>query len=154
MSPANVNRPVMLDCAGLELTQEDVELFAHPNVGGVILFARNFESTAQVKRLCQQIHRVQSDPLLIAVDQEGGRVQRFKLGLTRLPPMASLGACYARAPEQARAAAQQIAWLMASELRALDVDFSFAPVLDLNWGVSEVIGDRAFAADPQRHDHR
>lgn len=140
--------PLMLDCGGLELTKEDRELIAHPLVGGIILFARNYESPEQVRALCQQIRSVKSQPILIAVDQEGGRVQRFQRGMTRLPPMRTLGEVYQAQPAHALNLSQRVGWLMATELRTLDVDFSFAPVLDLDWCCSEVIGNRAFAAHP------
>ena len=138
--------PVMLDIDGLEMSAEDAEIIAHPLVGGLILFSRNYESPEQVTRLCQQLRALKPGPLLIAVDQEGGRVQRFKDGLTRLPPMNRLGVWYAHDEAKALAAARETGWLMASELRPLGVDFSFAPVLDLDWGCSGVIGDRAFSS--------
>lgn len=137
----------MLDCEGLELTTEDQEIIAHPLVGGVILFARNYDHPEQVTRLCQQIRSVKRQPVLISVDQEGGRVQRFKTGMTRLPAMDRLGLLYRQNAQQGLMAARETGWLLASELRVLGVDFSFAPVLDLDWGCSEVIGDRAFCAD-------
>ncbi len=140
--------PVMIDLAGPELTSEDRELVLHPATGGVILFSRNFVSPRQVYRLVQAIHELRSPHLLIAVDQEGGRVQRFRDGLTELPP----AACYLRRcaedERRARRSAHELGWLMAAELRALGIDFSFAPVLDVDTGVSSVIGDRSFGAAP------
>jgi beta-N-acetylhexosaminidase len=115
----------------------------------VILFSRNFESAAQITALCQEIHALRSPHLLISVDHEGGRVQRFRQDFTRLPPVAAIGQHYHQHPQQALQQAEQTGWLMAAELRAVGVDFSFAPVLDLNYGVSEVIGDRSFHRDPK-----
>jgi len=136
----------MLDLEGTELRPEERELLCHPAVGGVILFSRNYADPGQLAALTASIHALRQPPLLIAVDQEGGRVQRFRDGFTRLPPAGRLGALYRRHPQRARQAAERIGWLMAAELRALGVDFSFAPVLDLDRGISRVIGDRAFAA--------
>lgn len=137
--------PVMLDLKGLELDPEERELLRHPAVGGVILFARNFERPEQVAALTAAIHEVRDPHLLIAVDQEGGRVQRFQEGFTRLPPAGRFGTLSREHPVSAHRAAHVIGWLMAAELRAVGVDFSFAPVLDLDRGMSRVIGDRAFA---------
>ena len=131
----------MLDIEGLTLAPHEHEKLQHPNTGAVILFARNYENPQQVTELIDSIRAVRSGPLLIAVDQEGGRVQRFQNGFTRLPPAAS----YARAPELAESAG----WLMASELLAVGVDFSFAPVLDIDCGVSQIIGDRSFSTDAE-----
>ena len=141
--------PLMLDLAGLEVTAEEQELLRHPAAGGVILFSRNFESPEQVKHLIDSIHKVRSPRLLVAVDQEGGRVQRFREGFTRLPAAARFGEMYQHDHDRALQVTETIGWLMASELRAVGVDFSFAPVLDINSGVSEVIGDRAFHAKPE-----
>ena len=136
--------PVMVDLAGIELTDEDRELLRHPAVGGIILFTRNFHSPDQIKELTAAIHALREPRLLIGVDQEGGRVQRFRDGFTRLPPAGRLGALYARDPRRACCASSSVAWLMAAELLAVGVDFSFAPVLDLDRGISRVIGDRGF----------
>jgi beta-N-acetylhexosaminidase len=137
----------MLDVSGYDLTPEDVELLQHPATGGVILFARNFESREQVTRLVAQIHAQRTPPLLVAVDQEGGRVQRFReAGFTRLPAPASILPYRGGDLREARRLAHELGWLMAAELRSAGIDFSFAPVLDLNYGLSEVIGDRAFGA--------
>jgi beta-N-acetylhexosaminidase len=136
---------VLLDLEGTELTAEERELLRHPAVGGVILFARNYQDPGQVAALTSAIHALREPRLLIAVDQEGGRVQRFRAGFTRLPPAGRFGAMHRHQPQRARQAAERVGWLMAAELRAVGVDFSFAPVLDLDRGVSRVIGDRAFA---------
>jgi beta-N-acetylhexosaminidase len=141
--------PVMLDVAGKTLTPEDEARLKHPMVGGVILFARNYESPAQLAALTAAIHAVRTPPLLIAVDHEGGRVQRFREGFTRIPPMRELGKIWDEQPKRARHLAQQVGFVLASELRAYGVDFSFTPVLDVDYGASTVIGDRAFHNEPQ-----
>jgi beta-N-acetylhexosaminidase len=141
--------PVMLDIEGLELTNEDREVLAHPLVGGVILFARNYHSTEQIAALSADIRRCSPEPRLIAVDQEGGRVQRFRAGFTPLPAMQRLGRLYDEDPRSALRLAELTGWVMATELRRVDVDLSFAPVVDLDHGASEVIGDRAFHDDPE-----
>jgi len=146
MSPG----PVMLDLAGVELDAEEREILRHPAVGGVILFARNFEHPEQVAALTAAIHELRDPHLLVAVDQEGGRVQRFREGFTRLPPAGRFGELSREHPVNARRAAHSVGWLMAAELRSVGVDFSFAPVLDLDRGVSQVIGNRAFAACTDR----
>ncbi|WP_050954415.1 beta-N-acetylhexosaminidase [Methylophaga frappieri] len=140
--------PLMLDIAGTALTAEEKERLQHPLVGGVILFTRNYQSPEQIAALTDQIHALRQPHLLIAVDHEGGRVQRFRDGFTRLPPMAAIGKHLLAHPQHALKLAQTAGWLMAAELRAVGVDFSFAPVLDLDYGVSEVIGDRSFHPDP------
>jgi len=139
--------PVVVDIAGTRLNATDREHLMHPNVGMVILFARNFESPEQLKALTQEIHAVRSPKLLIAVDHEGGRVQRFKEGFTAIPAMANLGSLWARSPIEACRSAVSAGFVMAAELRAHGVDLTFAPVLDLDWRRSGVIGDRAFGAD-------
>ena len=141
--------PVMLDVLGKTLTAEDEARLAHPLVGGVILFARNYESPRQLAELTGAIHALRSAPLLIAVDHEGGRVQRFREGFSRLPPMRDLGRIWDDNPKRARHLAQQAGYVLAAELRAHGVDFSFTPVLDMDYGTSTVIGDRAFHSDPQ-----
>ncbi len=141
--------PVMLDVAGTTLTAEDEQRLRHPLVGGVILFARNYESPAQLAALTAAIHALRTPPLLIAVDHEGGRVQRFRDGFTRIPPMRELGKIWDGQPKRARHLAQQVGFVLASELRAYGVDFSFTPVLDVDYGASTVIGDRAFHNAPQ-----
>jgi beta-N-acetylhexosaminidase len=140
--------PVMLDVAGLELTAEERERLRHPLTGGVILFARNYRSPEQVEALVRDIHQLRNPPLLVAVDHEGGRVQRFRDGFTALPAVARFGEIWDENPKRARRLAETAGWLMASELRAVGVDFSFAPVLDVDRGVSRVIGDRSFHASP------
>jgi len=153
----NYHAPLIIDVAGLSLTAADRQRLAHPLVGGVILFGRNWQDRVQLTRLCGQIKAVRAD-LLIAVDHEGGRVQRFRTsGFTHLPPMAALGAMWMQ-PEQAsepagtaalRAcnAATATGYVLGAELRACGVDLSFTPVLDLDHGGSSVIGDRAFGRD-------
>ncbi|MDR2876656.1 MAG: beta-N-acetylhexosaminidase [Chromatiales bacterium] len=141
--------PIMIGVEGAELSAQERELLRHPQVGGVILFTRNFESAAQVAALNAEIHALRDTELLIAVDQEGGRVQRFRDGFTRLPPIATLGRVYDESPERALVLAETAGWLMAIELRCVGIDISFAPVLDLDRGVSGVIGDRAFHSDPE-----
>lgn len=134
--------PLMIDIAGYELTALDIEKIAHPNTGALILFARNFDNPQQVQALTAAIRAARNGEILIAVDQEGGRVQRFQNGFTRLPP----AACYAKQPELAEVAG----WLMAAEVLAVGVDFSFAPVLDVDCGISEIIGNRSFSTDQQQ----
>ncbi|HPF59231.1 MAG TPA: beta-N-acetylhexosaminidase [Candidatus Competibacteraceae bacterium] len=141
--------PVMLGLESLMLTAEERELLKHPLVGGVILFARNYQSPEQIARLTEAIHALRQPRLLIAVDHEGGRVQRFREGFTRLPAVRRLGEIYDQNPLRAKQLARITGWLMATELRAVGVDFSFAPVLDLDHGVSGIIGDRAFHHDPE-----
>jgi len=141
--------PVMLDLRGTRLDAEERELLRHPLVGGVILFTRNFESPAQLQALVTEIHELRHPRLLIAVDHEGGRVQRFRSGFTRLPAARVFGQIYDKDKRRARHLAEMAGWVMASELRAFGVDFSFAPVLDLDLGVSQVIGDRAFHCKPE-----
>jgi beta-N-acetylhexosaminidase len=138
----------MVDIAGLELTADDVRVLAHPLVGSVLLFARNYASPEQVSALTASIRALRAPPLLIAVDHEGGRVQRFRDGFTRLPPARTLGRRYDEDKRDGLSLAKSVAWLMAAELRAVGVDFSFAPCVDLDYGVSEIIGDRAFHGDP------
>jgi hypothetical protein len=140
--------PLMLDVAGTELTDDDRRRLAHPLVGGVILFSRNYRDPAQLAALTAEIHALKSAPLLIGVDHEGGRVQRFREGFTRLPPMRAFGEIWNDHPQRARELARETGYVLASELRAHGVDFSFAPVLDLDYGASSVIGDRSFHADP------
>jgi beta-N-acetylhexosaminidase len=136
--------PVMLDVDGTTLTAEDRELLSHPLVGGLILFRRNFECHDQLVALVREIRALRHPELLIGVDQEGGRVQRFRSEFTTLPSMRLIGHRYDMSRQQGLELARQCGWLMAAELRAIGVDLSFAPVVDLDYGVSEVIGDRAF----------
>jgi beta-N-acetylhexosaminidase len=141
--------PLMLDIRGTTLAEDDRRRLSHPLVGGVILFTRNYENPAQLAELTAAVRALKSPALLIAVDQEGGRVQRFREGFTRLPPMGALGQRYREHPHRAVQLARQVGYVMAAELRAHGIDLSFAPVLDLDYGVSSVIGDRAFDQDPQ-----
>ena len=140
--------PVMLDVAGFELTAEERERLRHPLTGGVILFARNYQSPEQIEALVRSIHDLRKPPLLVAVDHEGGRVQRFRGGFTALPAVARFGEVWDENPARGRRLAETAGWLMAAELRAVGVDFSFAPVLDVDRGISKVIGDRSFHASP------
>ena len=152
-----VHSPLLLDVAGTQLSADDRRRLAHPLTGGVILFTRNWRDRAQLLELTSAIKAVRED-LLICVDHEGGRVQRFRSdGFTQLPPMRALGALWMQdgkaGPGSGAMAATNAAtaagYVLASELRACGVDFSFTPVLDLDWGGSSVIGDRAFHADPR-----
>jgi len=129
--------PVLLDIEGLTLAPHERDKINHPNTGAVILFSRNFHDPEQLMALTGSIRAARKGPILIAVDQEGGRVQRFKQGFTRLPPASR----YAEAPNLAEPAG----WLMAAELLSVGIDFSFAPVLDIDCGISEVIGNRSFS---------
>ena len=139
--------PLIIDIAGTALTDDDRRRLAHPLVGGLILFARNWQSRAQLSQLSADIKRLRPD-LLICVDHEGGRVQRFRAdGFTHLPPMRALGELWMHDAMRAQDAASACGYVLAAELRACGVDFSFTPVLDLDWGPSGVIGDRAFHAD-------
>ena len=140
--------PVMLDVEGLALTPADRDLLREPAVGGVILFTRNYESPGQLADLVAAIRAVRSPPLLIAVDHEGGRVQRFREGFTAIPPMRRIGRQFDTDPDLALSLAKTTGWVVASELRAMDIDLAFTPCVDLDWGVSEVIGDRAFHRKP------
>ncbi len=141
--------PVMLDVVGTELTADDVRRLQHPLVGGVILFKRNFINNSQLKALTASIHEVRTPPLLIAVDHEGGRVQRFREGFTKIPAMREFGKIWDKHPKKAKQLATEAGWILAAELRAHGIDFSFTPVLDMDYGDSLVIGDRAFHLKPQ-----
>ncbi|MEY3219501.1 MAG: beta-N-acetylhexosaminidase [Pseudomonadota bacterium] len=140
--------PIMLDVAGTTLSDQDRQLLQHPLVGGVILFSRNFQSIEQLTQLTHDIHTLRSPPLLIAVDHEGGRVQRFREGFTTLPPCAIYGELFDQNPDRAVEITEQAGWLLATELRAGGVDLSFAPILDVHRGISKVIDNRAFHRDP------
>lgn len=138
----------MLDIEARELTPADRALLREPAVGGVILFSRNYESPSQIADLVAAIRSLRSPPLLIAVDHEGGRVQRFRDGFSAVPPMRSIGRQYDSDSDAAISLAKTAGWLIASELRAMDIDLSFTPCVDLDWGVSEIIGNRAFHRKP------
>ncbi len=142
--------PLMVDVAGHTLTKEEKERLRHPLVGAVILFARNYDNREQLCALTRSIHQLRTPRLLIAVDHEGGRVQRFRTdGFTALPAMGKLGAYWNEKPLEAMRMATDVGFVLGAELRACGVDLSFTPVLDLDYGVSKVIGDRAFSRDPR-----
>lgn len=141
--------PVMLDVAGLWLTDDDRKRLVHKQVGGVILFSRNYDSPRQLKALVDDIHAIRHPRLVVAVDQEGGRVQRFRAQFQRLPAMAKLGELYDQDQDLAIEYSQSFGWIMASELLYYGIDLSFAPVLDLGHPISRVIGDRAFHHKPE-----
>ena len=139
--------PLIIDIAGTALTEDDCRRLAHPLVGGLILFTRNWQDRAQLTALCADIKRLRPE-LLICVDHEGGRVQRFRSGgFTHLPPMRALGELWMHDAMRAQDAASACGYVLGAELRACGIDLSFTPVLDLDWGPSGVIGDRAFHAD-------
>lgn len=138
----------MFDIAGLSLSSEDRERLLHPAAGGIILFAENFESITQVTKLVEEIKSVRDPALIVAVDQEGGRVQRFKRGFATLPPARAYGAAFDESMNLGRDLAWVGGWAMASELRSVGIDISFAPVLDVDLADSSVIGDRSFHSDP------
>ncbi len=138
---------VMIDIEGFELTQADKKRLLNPLMAGVILFTRHFKSIEQLQNLTQQIHQLRHPKLLIAVDHEGGRVQRFKEGFTRLPAMQQFGRLYSSNKKSAIEMSETIGWLLATELLSVGIDFSFTPVVDLNYATSNVIGDRAFDTD-------
>jgi beta-N-acetylhexosaminidase len=137
----------MLDLQGTELQQDELEMLQHPNTGGVILFSRNYSDVNQLTELTRQIHEIKHPDLLIAVDHEGGRVQRFKKGFTRMPPCGRYGELYEKNQSESLEYTEMAGWLIASELLSVGIDFSFAPVLDLDNGKSSVIADRAFHKD-------
>jgi beta-N-acetylhexosaminidase len=138
----------MIDVAGLMLTAGEREQLADPRIGGVILFSRNYENSEQVAGLVAEIHAVRAPQILVAVDQEGGRVQRFRDGFSELPPARVFGHEYDIDADHGRELARASGWLMAAELLDVGIDLSFAPVVDLDLGFSEVIGDRAFHKEP------
>ena len=141
--------PLIIDVAGTSLTKDDRRRLKNPLTGGIILFARNWENRAQLTSLCAAIKSIRKD-LLICVDHEGGRVQRFKTdGFTHLPPMRALGELWMKDQLAATNAATACGYVLGAELRSCGVDFSFTPVLDLDFGESSVIGDRAFGRDPR-----
>lgn len=139
--------PLVLDIEGTALTKDDVRRIADPLVGMVILFTRNYRDRDQLTELCSAIHAVKPG-LLIAVDHEGGRVQRFQEGFTKIPAMAKLGEKWIDEPENTLLSAMACGYVMAAELRACGVDFTFAPCLDINFGRSQIIGERAFSNNP------
>ncbi len=141
--------PLMIDVAGAELSADDADVLRHPLIGSVLLFSRNYRNPQQLAQLSAAIRALRTPQLLIAVDHEGGRVQRFRDDFTRLPASRLLGRRFDENRSDALRLTHSIGWLMASELRAAGVDFSFAPCVDLDYGVSEVIGDRAFHRDPE-----
>jgi beta-N-acetylhexosaminidase len=141
--------PLMVDIPGTELSPEDVDVLRHPLVGSVLLFTRNYRNPDQLGALTAAIRAVRSPHLMIAVDHEGGRVQRFRDGFTKLPPLRTLGRRFDEDRRDALTLTRSIGWLMASELRSVGVDFSFAPCVDLDYGVSEIIGDRSFHRNPE-----
>ncbi len=140
--------PLMIDLQGYCVTPEERELLQHPLVGGVILFTRNYADSQQLTQLVAEIHAQRTPPLIVSVDHEGGRVQRFRQGFSRLPPLRRIGHEFDLDARAGLDMARRLAWLMAAELRAHGVDISFAPCVDLDYGVSEIIGDRAFHARP------
>ena len=140
--------PVVLDLIGTTLSVEEAEILNHPLVGGVILFTRNYESRSQLNELCRSIRAARKTPLLITVDQEGGRVQRFREGFTTLPSMGEIGKCYEKETAKALLWAELTGWIMATECLSVGIDLSFAPVLDLNKNNNKVVGDRAFHHHP------
>lgn len=139
--------PLMVDVGGLTLTAEDREVLSHPLVGGVILFARNYSDPGQLQSLCKDIQSLRTPRLLLAVDHEGGRVQRFRVGFSRIPAMGTLGKLYQENRRQALADAKKWGRVIGRELARYGIDLSFAPVLDRDTGQSQVIGDRAFSGD-------
>jgi len=141
--------PLMVDVAGARLTPEDREVLEHPLVGSVILFTRNYENPEQVAALVRDLRAVRRPPLLVAVDHEGGRVQRFREGFSRIPNMRIIGHTWDRDRQAGRHLARQVGWLLGAELRAVGIDLAFTPVVDLDFGASEIIGDRAFHRSPE-----
>lgn len=141
--------PLMLDVSGYELTPEEIDILDHPLVGGLILFSRNYHDQKQLSDLVRHIRSVTRNDLLIATDHEGGRVQRFREGFSKIPSMGSISQQTNENTQQSGYLCEQFGWLMAAELLAFDIDISFAPVLDIH-GVSEVIGDRSFHQQPDR----
>ncbi len=140
-----MNGPLMLDLETTELCQDEIELLKDDRVGGVILFAKNFSNATQIAQLCESINEVREE-LIIAVDQEGGRVQRFDNGFTKLPAVAEIPSIAKKLNMEVKQVCIDLGWLMATEVRSVNVDISFAPVLDIDHGNSEIIGNRAFAS--------
>jgi beta-N-acetylhexosaminidase len=148
MNPTDKLGPVMIDLRGPELAAVEADRLNHPLVGGLILFSRNYQSVDQIAQLIAQIRTIRPE-ILIAVDHEGGRVQRFRSGFSRIPAASRYVDACPHDLAQAVQAAEAVGWLMAAELRSVDVDFSFAPVLDVDCGISEIIGDRSFSKDAE-----
>ena len=149
MNDHQIIGPVMVDIEGLKLSEQDRQLLLNKHVGGIIFFSRNFQSHAQIKSLVDDIRSLRPE-LLLAVDQEGGRVQRFKSGFTAIPPMQLFDRLYNQDADKALALAQDTGWLMAAEILCCGIDFSFAPVLDVDQNHCSVISDRAFSSDPRK----
>ena len=141
--------PLMIDIEGDVLAAPEADLFRHPAVGGIILFSRNYRSPRQMRSLVAAVRSAAGRPVVVAIDQEGGRVQRMRTGFTTLPPARVLGEAHDSDPGRARELACGRGRLLALELGAVDIDFSFAPVVDLDYGRSEVIGNRALHGDPE-----
>lgn len=141
--------PMMLDVSGFELTHEEIDILDHPLVGGLILFSRNYHDQNQLSDLVRHVRSVTRNAVLIATDHEGGRVQRFRQGFSKIPAMGSIALKFEGDTRQTSYLCEQFGWLMAAELLAFDIDISFAPVLDIH-GVSEVIGDRSFHQNPEK----
>ena len=139
--------PLMVDVEGAFLSPEDVDVLSHPLVGSVLLYTRNYRNPKQISELCGAIRALRTPHLLIATDHEGGRVQRFREGFTALPAARLIGRRFDEDGKEGLRCAHSVGWLLAAELRAVGIDFSFAPCVDLDWGLSEVIGDRAFHRD-------
>lgn len=140
--------PLMVDVESTVLSADDIDVLLHPLVGTVLLYTRNFRNPKQISELCESIRALRSPHLLIATDHEGGRIQRFREGFTRLPAARLLGRRFDEDRQEGLRCAHALGWLLAAELRAVGVDFSFAPCVDIDWGLSEVIGDRSFHRDP------
>jgi beta-N-acetylhexosaminidase len=141
--------PLMLDVSGFELTHEEIDILDHPLVGGLILFSRNYHDQNQLSDLVRHIRSVTRNDLVVATDHEGGRVQRFREGFSKIPAMGSISKEFNKKTQPPGYLCEQFGWLMAAELLAFDIDISFAPVLDIH-GVSEVIGDRSFHQKPKK----
>jgi beta-N-acetylhexosaminidase len=139
--------PLMVDVEGAFLSPDDVDVLSHPLVGSVLLYTRNYRNPKQISELCAAIRAVRTPHLLIATDHEGGRVQRFREGFTALPAARLIGRRFDEDRQEGLRCAHSVGWLLATELRAVGVDFSLTPCVDLDWGLSEVIGDRAFHRD-------
>ena len=140
--------PLMVDVAGFELTRDDEAVLNHPAVGGVVLFTRNYRDLAQLRALTEAIHETGKARKIIAVDQEGGRVQRLVPGFTRLPAARSIGMVYRSDPDKGRQVARAVGEILGEELAGVGIDVDFAPVVDLDAGNDKIIGTRAFAAPP------